>query len=75
MFSEKIFSERLKELRTSNNLTLKQLGDAIGSTKATIGNLENCNKKPSLDLILQLADFFDISLDYLVGRSEDSTRH
>ncbi len=70
MFLEKVFSERLKQLRISQNLTLKDLGEHLNSTKATIGNLENCNKKPSLELILLIAEYFDVSLDYLVGRSD-----
>ena len=70
----KVFAERLKQLRNSKGLTLKQLGDAIGSTKATIGNLENSNKQPSLAMLCALADYFDVSLDYLVGRSDDSKR-
>lgn len=71
----KIFSIRLKELRTSRKLTLQQLGDAVQSTKATIGNLENSNKQPSLSMVVALADYFDVSLDYLVGRSDDPKRH
>ena len=38
------FSERLEELRTSKSLTMEQLGNAIESTKGTIGNFENENK-------------------------------
>lgn len=75
MFLEKVFAERLKKLRESNGLTLKQLADNIDSTKATIGNLENCNKKPSLDMVLKLCNHFNISADYLLGLSDDSTRH
>ncbi|WP_326910631.1 helix-turn-helix domain-containing protein [Sedimentibacter sp. MB31-C6] len=67
-----IFSLRLKQLRLSNNLTLLQLGNNVGSTKATISNLENGNKKPSLELILTLAEYFNVSLDYLTGRSDSS---
>lgn len=66
-----IFSARLKELRVSHKLTLQQLGDAVHSTKATIGNLENSNKQPSLSMVISLADFFNVSLDYLVGRSDN----
>ena len=72
MFSEKIFSGRLKELRKSQNLTLQQLGEKIGATKATIGNLENCNKQPSLTMIEKLAEFFGVSVDYLLGFSDNA---
>lgn len=65
------FSERLKELRTSSGLTMEQLGKNIGSTRGTIGNLENGNKKPSLDMLIKLADYFDVSVDYLIGRTDN----
>lgn len=70
----KLFANRLKALRTTNDLTLQQLGNAIHSTKATIGNLENSNKQPSLSMVVAIADFFDVSLDYLVGRSDNPKR-
>lgn len=69
------FSSRLKQLRTSNNLTLEQLGNAVGSTRGTMGNFENGNKKPSLDMLIKLADYFNVSIDYLVGRTDDPILH
>ena len=69
------FASRLKELRTSKGLTLESLAKEIHGSKAAIGNLENSKKKPGLDTLLALADYFDVSLDYLVGRSDDPTRH
>lgn len=69
------FSERLKELRTSKGLTMEQLAKEIDSTRGTISNFENENKKPSLDMLIKLADYFDVSIDYLVGRTDDSKLH
>lgn len=69
------FSERLKELRTSKGLTMEQLAKEIDSTKGTISNYENKNKKPSLDMLIKLADYFDVSIDYLVGRTDDPKLH
>ena len=74
MFSEKIFAERLKVLRQSQNLTLQQLGEKLGATKATIGNLENCNKQPSMTLVIKIAEYFNVSVDYLLGLSDDRNR-
>lgn len=65
------FPSRLKSLRISNNLTLEQLGKELGSTRATIGNYENSNKKPSLEMLIKIADYFDVSVDYLIGRTND----
>ena len=74
MFSEKIFAERLKVLRQSQNLTLQQLGEKLGGTKATIGNLENCNKQPSMTMVIKIAEYFNVSVDYLLGLSDDRNR-
>ena len=70
----KIFSKRLRELRQERNLTLKNVGDAVNCNRQTIGNLECEKKPPSLDMVLALADFYDVSLDYLVGRSDTRER-
>ena len=67
------FSERLKELRISKGLTMEQLGKEIESTRGTIGNFEN--KKPSLDMLIKIADYFGVSIDYLVGRTDDPKLH
>lgn len=65
-----IFATRLRELRQERNLSLKNVGDAVDCSRQAIGNLE-CEKKPaSLDMVLALADFYDVSVDYLVGRSD-----
>lgn len=74
-FFQPSFSLRLKELRKVNNLTLEQLGKNIGSTKATMSNFETGQKKPSLDMVIKLADYFQVSIDYLVGRTDDPTFH
>jgi len=74
-FFQPSFSFRLKELRKANDLTLEQLGKDIGSTKATMSNFETGQKKPSLDMIIKLADYFQVSIDYLVGRTDDPTFH
>ena len=64
-----VFAKRLKTLRLSRRLTLQKIGDAVGSTPQTIGNLEHDRKSPSLNMVLALADFFDVSVDYLAGRT------
>ena len=64
------FPSRLKALRIEKELTLQELGAALGSTKQTMGNFENGNKTPSLELLIKIAEYFGVSLDYLVGRSD-----
>ncbi|GHV29112.1 hypothetical protein FACS1894167_07770 [Synergistales bacterium] len=67
-----VFARRLRELRLSRHMTLKDVGDAVESKPNTIGNLENAQKSPSLNMILLLADFFGVSVDYLVGRTDSA---
>lgn len=69
------FPARLVALRQSKHLTQKQLAQAVGLSEIAIQNYENQRRKPTFDVLIALADFFDVSLDYLVGRSDDPARH
>lgn len=74
MFRQEIFCERLRALRLSQNLTLEQLANELSLVKQTIGNWEKGIRVPSLEASIALAEFFDVSLDYLVGLSDNSRR-
>lgn len=63
------FSEQLKILRSEHGLTQKQLGEATGLSARGIQDYELEQRKPGLDVLIALADYFDVSIDYLVGRS------
>lgn len=67
-------SERIKELRTIKGLTQKQLAKESGLSVRGIQNYELEERVPTLQAAISLADFFDVSLDYLVGRSDDPRR-
>ena len=69
------FGIHLKALRTSRNLTQKQLAIEVGSSERGIQQYELGERKPAYDKLIALADYFDVSLDYLTGRSEDPQRH
>jgi len=75
MFDKNISGQRLRDLRLSKKLSLKDVADAIGTSKSTLGNIEREVKPASLDMTIKLADFLDCSVDYLVGRSNDPVRH
>ena len=64
------FSERLVSLRKSRNLTQKQLASETGISERGIQNYELLVRRPPIDTAIALADYFDVSLDYLVGRSD-----
>lgn len=63
----KIFGERLKELRQENNLSTIQLGKALQVSDATISRWENNIIVPSIDNLYNIAVFFNVSCDYLLG--------
>ena len=69
------FSERLVLLRKSNGLTQKKLATEMNLSELAIQNYESQRRKPAFDVLIALADFFDVSLDYLVGRSDDPERY
>lgn len=63
------FGAHLKELRKSKNITQKQLAADIGASERGIQQYELGERKPTYDMLVLLADYFDVSLDFLTGRS------
>lgn len=61
------FSERLKILRNNKGMTQEQLGDVIEMSKGNVSKLENGIIEPSLKTLKDLANFFDVSVDYLIA--------
>ena len=62
-----MFGIRLKELRNQRNLTQLEVGKYIGVTRSTVAGYECKGKEPSFAILIAIADFFDVSLDYLLG--------
>lgn len=60
---------RLKELRNEKKLTQQQLAELMKVGRATIAGYEVKNKQPDYVKLIWLADFFDVSLDYILGRT------
>ena len=58
--------EKLKTLRLQHNLTTRQLAEHLGTTNSQISRIENGLRQPSGDLIVKIADFFNVSLDKLM---------
>lgn len=69
------FATQLKTIRKSKGVTQKQLAQAVGASERGIQSYEIGERKPAFDQLLALADYFDVSLDYLCGRSDDPARH
>ena len=64
------FADRLKQLRLEKNMTQGQLGDILGVKKYSIYTYEKERSGPDIDGLIALADFFEVSIDYLVGRTD-----
>lgn len=62
------FENNLKSLRKSKDLTQKQLAEKINVTHVSISGYESGNRTPDLDTLKVIADYFDVSIDYLLGR-------
>jgi len=62
--------ERLKRLRTRHGITLTALAETTGISKSTLSRLETGQRKPSLELLLPLAQAYRVPLDDLVGAPE-----
>jgi len=61
------FSERLKDLRTEKNLTMKQVADGIQVSEVSISRWESNARIPNIYNAIALAKFFKVSVDYLLG--------
>jgi len=70
----KNFSEHLKFIRKSRNLTQRQVARGIDIAERVYQKYEGTDTKPSFNVLIALADYFDVSLDYLVGRSDNQKR-
>lgn len=62
------FGELLAELRQDKGMTQKQLGKVLSVSTGTISNYENGVHYPDLEKLVALADYFQVSTDYLLGR-------
>ena len=62
---------RLKELREENGLSQKKLADSIDTSQRNIGRWENGENEPTMSQLVKLANYFNCSIDFLVGKEDD----
>ena len=65
-----VILHRLKELRKQINISQKQLADVVQISQQSINKYENHDVQPDLDTLMRLADYFNVSVDYLIGFSD-----
>ncbi len=69
------FAERFAELYKGKNSTYAAIAEKIGISLRALKYYVSGEREPTLSTLIALADYFDVSLDYLVGRSDDPQRH
>jgi transcriptional regulator with XRE-family HTH domain len=62
------FSLRLKDIREKNNITQTQFAKIFDIGVSTIGMWESSKRKPPAEMLLKIADYFNVTVDYLLGR-------
>ena len=67
------FSATLKELREQNHVTQNELAEHLELTRSTIAGYETKGKQPDYERLLQIADYFHVSVDYLLKGSQQDT--
>lgn len=65
-----VIGMRIKELRIDAGLSQRELGEKLGFCNQSVSFWESGQREPSLDIVLQLAEFFGTSPNYLLGFSE-----
>lgn len=67
---KKIIAKRVKDLRKQNNVTQKALAEYLGIAEVSYQRFEYGTSSLKLENLVKLADYFEVSLDYLVGRTD-----
>lgn len=65
----------IKDIRTRRNMTQAEVANALGVSSVVYSRYETGSRQPSIDVLIQMADIFGVTVDYLLGRQdiEDST--
>ena len=65
-----IFQQRLKEERLVNGFTQRDMAERLNITQPSYIRYENGKAEPSLENLVKIAEIFDVSVDYLLGRAD-----
>ena len=65
-----MFSERIRLLRSSYSYSQLELAKKLGVSKQSVSNWEDDNIMPSVEMLERVANFFEVTTDYLLGRNE-----
>lgn len=62
--------QRIKEQRIEKNYTLKYVAEHLNITIRSLCRYESGEREPSIDMLKKICDFYDVSADYLIGRTD-----
>lgn len=62
-----MFGERLKDLRTTKGISRSELANILGTTKQIVANWENNRSQPTITILVKLAKYFNVRVNYLLG--------
>lgn len=68
-----MIGETIRELRDSFNISQVELAKNLGVTKQCVSNWENDNILPSIDMLIKISKFFNVTTDYLLGLKDTTT--
>lgn len=71
---DEFFAERVKLFRIKLGLSQQQLGDIVGLSKQAINNIENCRRSTTIHKAITIAQFFNTTVEYLCGVTDNSSR-
>lgn len=69
-----MFGKRLAELRKQKNMSQYELAEKLNFSRGKLANYEQGTREPDYETLKFLANFFDVSIDYLLGNSDESNR-
>lgn len=64
------FAQVFKDLRTKSKLTQQEMADKLNISRSSVGMYESGEREPSFELLEQIADYFNVDMNYLLGKSE-----
>lgn len=64
------FMNRLKELRIEKGVSQQEIGKLVNMSKMAISHWEKGHSEPSISQLILLAEFFDVTVDYLIGKTD-----
>lgn len=70
----KFLGERIKQLREEKGYQQKDVAEKLGITKQALSNYENGTREPNLLTVIEIADLFDVSVEYLLGLTTERKR-